>query len=224
MVELVVTLAIASIVFLFAGPYLLRIYRREKLKSTVREVHALVLAARLEAVKRNQNTALQVDAASGRLVSWVDNLPYNFIQDVGERVVNNYTLPRAVTFVLPGGITGATVMSFDKYNADENLIDRIVFRGDGTLVDPEATYRKRPLKPVVYTSSVPNGSANCPDLQCRGIYMTDQIVLGLMDIFRISVDDFGSAGKVSILKWLPITQDANPGEVDWVPPPWKWVR
>jgi len=222
-VELVVALAIASIVFLFAGPYLLRIYRREKLKSTVREVHALVLAARLEAVKRNQNTAFQVDAASGRLVSWVDSLPYNFIQDAGERLVNQYSLPGDIRFVLPDGGTGAAAISFDTYGGDSALMDRVVFQGDGSLVEPQAPHSKRPIPPVSLTSDVPSGSVNCPDLQCRGIHMTNRISSGVIEIFRVSVDDFGSTGKVTLLKWLPVTQGANPGEWNYVPPPWKWV-
>lgn len=223
MIELTVALAIAAILLLFVAPYLFRIFRRERLKNVVREVHALVLATRMEAVKRNRNVVLFVDLGNRRLVGWVDDLPYNFMQDPAERVVNQYALPQWVTFVLPDGSTGASVVSFDKYNGNDALIDRIIFQGDGTLVEPQASHSKRPIQPAFYTSTVPSGSVNCPDLQCRGIHMTDRITSGLMDIFRVSVDDFGSTGKVTVLKWLPVTQGANPGEWNYVPPPWTWV-
>jgi len=41
--------------------------------------------------------------------------------------------------------------------------------------------------------------------------------------FRISVDDFGPVGKASLLKWVPTSEGANAGEVNYVPSPWGWA-
>jgi hypothetical protein len=44
------------------------------------------------------------------------------------------------------------------------------------------------------------------------------------DVFRISIDDFGANGKVSVLKWLPPVHGGNAGEANFVPgSPWIWL-
>jgi len=225
-VELLVAMVLATIVLLFAIPYLNQIYERDRMKSVVREVHALVLATRMEAVKRNQNAILSVDVDNRRLVGWVDNLPYNFIQDPGERVTHQYQLPRFVVFrqTPSGPVNGADVVSFDTYNGNASLVDRIVFRGDGSVVAPQAINSIPPVKPDPYTANVPYTSVDCnlPG-QCRGIYMADRRSGGTSrNVFRISVDDFGQTGRTSLLKWIPRPQGGNPGEWNFVPPPWKW--
>jgi hypothetical protein len=59
---------------------------------------------------------------------------------------------------------------------------------------------------------------NCPPAGCRGIFLADG-----RNVFRVSVDDFGRIGRVSLLKWLPPGHGGNAGERDFTPPPWKWV-
>ena len=53
-VELMVAITIAGVFLLIAGPYLYRLWKREKLRIAVTEVYALVAASRLHAVRRDR--------------------------------------------------------------------------------------------------------------------------------------------------------------------------
>ena len=84
------------------------------------------------------------------------------------------------------------------------------------------------MRPAVHTATVPYGSINCnPGNICRGVYLSDRPRTGQrgeLNMFRVSVSDFGPTGRISILKWLPSSEGGNPGENNFVPPPWKWVE
>jgi len=77
------------------------------------------------------------------------------------------------------------------------------------------------------TASVPHGSIDCnPTTRCRGIYIADNNQTGFTsnrNVFRISVDDYGRTGRVSLLKWLPASDGGNAGENNFVPGPWVWA-
>ncbi len=224
--ELMVAVVVGIIVILFAGVYMITLYRRYRMKSVVREVQTLVLATRMQAIKLNSNVVLFVDIANRRLYSWADKPPYNFAQDADEPTLNQYMLPAFVVFrqTPSGPIDGPDTVAFDAYNGNAALVDRIVFQGDGGLVPPQAPNSIPPNKPSPYTVTVPYGSVDCglPG-QCRGVYLADRTGGGVTrNVFRISVDDFGRTGKVSVLKWLPRPQGGNPSEFDFVPPPWQW--
>jgi len=224
-IELVVAVAIVGSVCLFTGAYLHTIFRREKMKASVREVYALVLATRMQAVKRNQNVVLHLDLADRQISSWADTPPENSVRDAGEPVLNAYTLPTFVAFrQMDGALNGPDSVAFDQYAGDAALVDRIVFRGDGSLLPPQASNSQPPVRPGTYSAAVPSNSVNCPAAGCRGIYLADRPESGVeRNLFRISVDDFGRIGKASLLKWLPAEQGGNAGEKDFVPPPWRWV-
>ncbi len=226
LLELMVAMVLLVIVVLFAGAYSVRLYYRYRMKSAVREVQALVLATRMQAVKLNQNVVLFVDIANRRFSSWADKPPYNFIQDADEPTLNQYMLPGFVVFrqTPSGPIGGPDTVAFDTYSGNAALVDRIVFQGDGSLVPPQAPNSIPPQAPSPYTVAVPYGSVDCTlPGQCRGIYLADRPGGGVSrNVFRISVDDFGRTGKVSTLKWLPRPQGGNPNEFDFTPPPWRW--
>jgi type II secretory pathway pseudopilin PulG len=228
-VDAMVALIVAAIVCLLAGPYLYRLYRRERLRAAAQEISTLILAARLKAVKLNQLVVLWIDPKTRAAVAWADEPPYNFIQDPGEPTVLRFRMRPDVTFQhAPNGeINGPDAVSFDGYNGDPGLVDRIVFRPDGTLMPPQSSNSRPPRRPSATTPSVPFGSINCnPDESCRGIYISDRAASGPAanrNTFRISLNDFGPTSRVSILKWLPQSQGGNPGENNFVPPPWKWV-
>ena len=118
-------------------------------------------------------------------------------------------------------------MAFDSYIGNAALVDRVVFRGDGSLEPPQAPGDNRPTKPASYTAMVPSGSINCnPGGQCRGIYISDRAGIGDVanrNTFRLSVDDFGSSGKASLLKWVPTPAGGNGGEINYAPVPFRWV-
>ena len=225
-----VAIIVASIVCLLSGPYLYRLYRRERLRIAAQEVSTMILAARLASLKFNQQVVLWIDPASGAATGWADHAPYNFLQDPDEKTLLQFRLRSGVYLrYSPGtdGVNGPNAVSFDGYQGNAGLADRIVFRPDGTLFPPQNPNSKPPRRPGAVTAKVPFGSIDCnPDNSCRGIYVCDRPDGGKEEqrnTFRISVNDFGPIGRVTILKWLPESEGGNAGEANYVPPPWKWA-
>ncbi|HEX9287355.1 MAG TPA: prepilin-type N-terminal cleavage/methylation domain-containing protein [Thermoanaerobaculia bacterium] len=223
-IELLVAMAILASVCLFAGAYLRTILRREKLKAAARELYSLVLAARIQALRHDSNVVLHVDLAARNVTSWADTSA-NFVRDPGEPLLESRRLPGELVFrSVSGTVDGPDGVAFDDYLGDPSLVDRIVFRSDGSLVVPQAVNSQPPFRPLSYGANVPAGSVNCPPTGCRGIFVADRGDGGVdRNLFRISVDDYSRIGKASLLKWLPTEQGGNSGERNFVPPPWKWV-
>jgi len=223
-IELLVAMAILASVCLFAGAYLRTIFRREKVKASVREIYTQVLAARMQALRHDSNVVLQVDLATREMTSWADPSA-KFVRDSTEPVLESHRLPGDLVFrSVDGTINGSDSVAFDTYLGDSSLVDRIVFRSDGRLVAPQAANSQPPFRPVSYGANVPPGSVNCAPAGCRGIFVADRSDGGSdRNLSRISVDDYSRIGKASLLKWLPAEQGGNAGERNFVPPPWKWV-
>ena len=231
MMETLIVIALIGIMAAIVGPFIQRIVRRERLRSSVREIYSIVLAARMQAAKRNAQTIVWFDLANHRVVAWAENLPYNFTQDAGEVVFAQYEVPKYIYFrFAPNGsaVDSASAVALDTYNGNALLTDMIVFQGDGTLLPPGAVNSQQPVRPSSYSATVPYGSVNCNSgAGARGVYMSDEQTTGDVDdrnVFRVSVDDFGSTGKASLLKWIPTSEGGNAGEFDYVPPPWQWAR
>lgn len=215
-----------------ATPYIIKVFRRERLRSAVREVYSLVLATRMQAVKRNRQVVLFVDTTNRQIVTWADSVPYNYVQDAAdpnEATINKYRIPDYIYFrYAPDGaaVNSAEAITFDGYPGAAGAVDRIVFRGDGSLLPPTCGICRFPQRPSAYTSTVPAGSIDCnPGNRCVGIYIADNDQSGDVpnrNVFRISVDDFGRTGKASLLKWIPTSEGGNGGETNYVPPPWNW--
>ena len=230
-VEAMVAIIVASIVCLLAGPYLYRLYRRERLRQAAQEVSTMVLAARLASLRFNRQIVLWIDPVNRVATAWADDLPFNFLQDPDEKTLLRFRLRSGVHFqYAPGGnrVNGPDAICFDGYQGNPDLTDRIVFRPDGTLFPPQSPNSKTPRRPGAVTAKVPFGSIDCnPDDSCRGIYVSDRPGEGIeanRNTFRISVNDFGPTGRVTILKWLPPSEGANRDETNYVPPPWRWVN
>jgi Tfp pilus assembly protein FimT len=202
--ELVVAVGFFGIMVAVATPYFLKISRHYRLLGQVHEVQSTLLAARMQAIKRNQQVVVQFFVSDSTncpgggscAITFVDNNG-NFKQDVGEPTIGTYAVAQQ---------------------------QRVFFLNP---VNPQAAYCARPAKPGSYTAKVPSGSINCAAGDCRGIYITNDpstSVITERDTFRISVEDFGSNGKVSVLKWLPTAHGGNAGEVNFVPgSPWIWL-
>jgi len=229
MPETVIVVAIIGIVAVFAAAYLRSITKREQLKAVAKEVQNLVLATRAEAVKRRQVCVMLVNPVQRSIKVWADSQPYNYIQDPGEPTVIEYAIPPTVyfSFAPAGHLNGPSAVCFDGYLGNPALADRIVFKGDGTLDPPQAPDCRGPQRPALFKATVPAGSINCsPPQPCRGIYISDGSSSGdaaNRNTFRISVDDPRSNSEVTLLKWVPIAMGGNGGEVDYSPPPWRWV-
>ncbi len=230
MIELLVVLVLAGLLAAISAPFIERIIRHERLRSAVREVYSVVLAARMQAVKRNAQVIVKFDLANRTVYSWADNLPYNYTRDAGEDTLSIYQVPAWIYFrEAPNGagVDSPSAVAFDTYNGNAGLVDMIVFRGDGTILPPQSAVSARPLKPGTFTATVPSGSIDCNAAggRCRGVYMSDQPLGGdtpNRNTFRISVDDFGSSGKASLLKWISTAEGGNGGEANYVPAPWNW--
>ena len=224
-IEVLVALAILASVCLFMSAYLHTIIKRERTKATVRQVSTLVFSARMQALRRDCNVVVHIDPVAHDITSWVDALPMNLIRDPGERVLSYFRLPGGVWLrSINGKLDGSDSVSFDEYQNDSTLVDRIVFRADGSLLIPQASNSRPPARPVTYSADVPAMSVNCRVTGCRGVFVADRSDGGpARNLFRVGVDDFGRTGKPSLLKWLPPDQGGNGGERNFVPPPWKWI-
>jgi len=203
MIEVLVVLVLAGLLAAISTPFIERIIRHERLRSSVREVYSIVLAARMQAVKRNAQVIVKFDLANRTVYSWADNLPYNYTQDVGEDTLSIYQVPAWIYFRQApngAGVNSPSAVAFDTYNGNSGLVDMIVFRGDGTILPPQSGTSAKPLKPSSFTATVPNGSINCNAAggRCRGVYMSDQPLGGNLpnrNTFRISIDDLARPGR-----------------------------
>jgi type II secretory pathway pseudopilin PulG len=175
MIETLIVILLIGIATAVFSPFLFGVFRRERMRSVVREVYSTVLAARMQAVKRNTRVIVFFDLPNHRVISWAENAPFIF-----------------------------------------------VYQADGTLFAPTATNSGLPVRPGSVTMAVPAGSANVKTGggHARGVYISDPE----LNTFRISVDDFGSSGRASLLKFLPTADGGLGGELDYVPPPWKWTQ
>lgn len=229
MIEMVIVAALIGIMAVFAAAYLRSIFKREKLKSVVKEIYSIVLATRMQAVRRNQPCVMLIDPVNRLVTVWADSLPYNYVQDAGEPTLLSYVIPDNVDFQFApnGALNDAAAVAFDTYLGNAALVDRVIFKGDGTLEPPQSPTDRRPLKAGTYTATVPVGSINCnPGQRCRGIYISDRSATGDVanrNTFRISVDDLGSSGEASLLKWVPTPAGGNGGEINYAPVPFRWV-
>ena len=131
-----------------------------------------------------------------------------------EPTLRSYRLREGIVFRHPGGTTAdANSISFDGTVAGPlatPVDDRIIFLNTGRSLSPSSSNSRRPV-------ALTGGVFDCAS--SRGIYLTDR--LG-RDFFRISVDDAGIGGKVSLLKFLGTTP-GNPAE-RYGPSPWSWAR
>lgn len=224
----IVLIGMAAAIFM---PYIQSTVRHEKLRSSVREVYSIILAARMQAVKRNTRVIVWFDLPNHRVTSWAENLPFDFVQSGTELTLAEYEVPKYVYFrFAPVGLAvdSQSAVAFDVYAGNAALVDMVVYQGDGTLLAPQGPGSGPPLRPGTLTATVPSGSVNCNNGggRARGIYMSDQPTTGDVndrDTFRISVDDFGSTGRATLLKWLPTSEGGNAGEYNYVPGPWKWA-
>jgi prepilin-type N-terminal cleavage/methylation domain-containing protein len=229
MIETVIVMALFGILAVFAAAYLRSIFKREKLKSVVKEIHSIVLATRTQAVRRNLPCVMLIDPVNRTIRVWADALPNNYVQDAGEPTLLSFVIPEGVVFQFSpsGAVNDSAAVAFDSYLGNAALVDRVVFKGDGSIEPPQAPGDNRPRKAGSYTATVPVGSIDCnPGGRCRGIYISDRPGSGDVanrNTFRISVDDFSSLGEASLLKWVPTPAGGNRGEINYAPVPFRWV-
>ncbi len=64
LMELMVVLALVAAMALVATPWFIKIYQRNQVKSAAREIQTTLLAARMKAVRRNQQVSVVISSAS----------------------------------------------------------------------------------------------------------------------------------------------------------------
>lgn len=230
LLEFLVVLAIVAILATLAVGLIGQEVRRGRILGATREIRSVLWEARMEAVRSGHNVVVQFDTTAAPMALTVfedyaadPTFPHpaaeanndgNGVRDTygspaqDEPVLRRYSLPAHVAFRYPGAAPGdANSIAFDGVVPRPGLAplnDRVIFLPTGASIAPT-------VNPAPAKSSLGVGVLDCSN-NAKGIYLADDAG---RDFFRVSVDDFGFSGKVTILKqWPP-----NP---NFGPAPWKW--
>lgn len=102
LMEIIVSVALISILVTIAIPQIKSALQDEHLKATARELYAYFQRAKVEAIKRNETVLITFDVQAGRYQMFVDTLPPNAnnrMLDIGEEILATQNLPQGVEFV-----------------------------------------------------------------------------------------------------------------------------
>jgi prepilin-type N-terminal cleavage/methylation domain-containing protein len=227
LLEALVVLAIVAALATIGAGIVGSAMRRARLVSAARQIRSALWDGRMAAIRSGHNVVVSFDAAAGTLTIFEDYsadtaLPHppaeaandgNGRRDtygdpaLDEPVLRTFPLTAHVVFRHPTGAAGdAASISFDGVVPGPGLAavdDRVIFLPTGVSVPPG-------LNPAPQRSPRGAGYVDCRN-NAKGIYLSDDTG---RDFFRLSVDDFGQAGKVSMLKLV--------GGLDFGPAPWSW--
>jgi Tfp pilus assembly protein FimT len=194
LLEVLIVVGILAALALIAGPSAAKIIRRAQAFGGFSAIRQSLAAARLQAVKRQANVVVIVSLTPEkriRLHTFQDRsdnpanpLPAdeqtaaaNFKQDT--TFLSAFTEPTLSDIVLPSTVhlwkSGGTQddltdgISFDRYNGDTTLVDRIAFLPSGGIAPPEDSSN----------SALPTTAGG------RGIYFADYFG---KNYFRVTVD------------------------------------
>jgi len=130
LLELLVVLALASILMLFGLPALYNFIQRSKLEGIARETALLVQAARFNAIKNSgSQSVVKLDLASRAIVSCQDN-DLNGKCDATDPELGRYTLPSAISFGGPPNGLPTTGLSPDPAGGSANIA---ILKADGSI-------------------------------------------------------------------------------------------
>ena len=230
MVEVLVVLTLVSIGVIFAAGFLGTQAHRVRLVGVAREIRSLLWQARADAISSGQPVVVQFNTSTNVVTTFRDysanpSFPHtgamlagdgNGVQDNytpatdSEPTLRTYVVPPQVVFRSPGGSPGdSNSVAFDacvpKFGAAP-VDNRVIFQPDGTSIAPTAANSQAPV-------ALSDGTYTC--VSCKGIYLADSTA---RDFFRVSVDDSGLGGKVTILKYLSTTGST----AKYGPQPWQW--
>ncbi len=197
LLEILIVVAIMGLLSLLAVPLAGKIIRRTQDLGGYSAIRQALASARVQAVKRQANVvvvaSITTDSKRIRLLTFQDRannaanpLPAdeqtaagNFQQDTGFLGGATHNEPTLADIILPASVrlwkSGGTKddltdgISFDRYNGNSSLVDRIAFVPSGGIAPPEDTGN----------SALPTTSGG------RGIYFAD--VYG-KNYFRVTVD------------------------------------
>lgn len=136
LMEVIFTMAFISLTTVLAVPYFAKVSRRQKLVGAAHEIQQSLLAARMRAVRANQNTSLVIVAAASA----------DGQHELGTVAPDNSPLPTP-TPVSRSYIPGSAV-EFVTLPAN----NKVTFGGDGRMIAPPAP------TPGIFTVRGPVGS------------------------------------------------------------------
>lgn len=233
-VELLAGIALIASLVAFASSLAGTMVKRGRMLGTAREIRSVLWEARISAIRSGRPVVAQFYASTGEVIIFRDYsnnpaLPHtgvlavndgNGVQNLyadaadNEPTLRSFRLREGLIFRRPGGAPAdVNSVAFDG-TVPEPLVppvdDRIIFLPTGRTMLPSSLNSRRP-------TPLSGGVFDCAN--ARGVYLSDQTGL---DFFRVSVDDLGIGGKVSLLKYLE-PQTGVPGE-RYGPEPWTWKK
>jgi prepilin-type N-terminal cleavage/methylation domain-containing protein len=218
LLELLVIVAIVGLLALLAAPLAGKIIRRAQDLGGYSAIRQALASARLQAVKRVANVVVLVsltpekeihihtfqdrsDNPANPLPADEQTAAANFVQDTTflsaftEPTLADVTIPSSVHLWKSGGTKDDLTdgISFDRYNGDATLVDRIVFLPSGGIAPPEDSSN----------SALPTTAGG------RGIYFADS---SGRNYFRVTIDS-DLSGHMKVDKFVPGTGYTTTGWV-----------
>jgi len=205
MVELIIVIALILGVsaIVLSGGY----FRHARLQGTARDIRQLLWQGRQRAIRIGVPVVIQFSSSDDSATMYQDTNG-NGAQDTGEATLGTYTLPKYVHFwKMPSGAKGdANAVAFDSVTPSGGgtaIDDAVIFLASGASIAPS--------NPVPSVSTA--GIYTCATTT-KGIYIRDE---RSSDCFRISVDDVGTSGRVTIVK------NITAAGTTYGPQPWNWL-
>ena len=122
--ELIVVLAIISLLITVTITYALPWFAREDMRSAVYQVQVHLQVARVQAVTRNHACAFRVDTSTGHVQVYDLNDPSLSTDDI---LLTEFALPSTVSFSDPGGGSAVTLTSLS------STLFQATFGSDGSV-------------------------------------------------------------------------------------------
>jgi prepilin-type N-terminal cleavage/methylation domain-containing protein len=131
LIELLVVLALFSIIMAFTFPQFLGMLARIKIEGAARETVTLMRAARIEAVRRSCYGVVMIDPALKQVVAFAD-LDSDGIFDATDVLVGRLDLPTQLSFKDEDGDTGLD--SVDGLDNPDLADKQVMYKNDGSVL------------------------------------------------------------------------------------------
>ncbi|HBL29259.1 MAG TPA: hypothetical protein DD490_20705 [Acidobacteria bacterium] len=141
MIELLVTLAVLSLIMAFSYPHIIGMLTRIKIEGTARETVSLLRAARLQAVRRSCYGVVTIDPATKEIMAFADLDRDGVFDDGSDITISRVRLPKQLSFKDENGdIDFDSIEGLDA-NVDGALTlpsQEVIYRSDGSVLDTGA--------------------------------------------------------------------------------------
>lgn len=125
LLELMVVLALVSMIVLFGYPALDKLINRSRLLGVATEATNGLRLARYQAIKHSRPTIYSIDPATRQILSWVDDNDDGLL-DAGEQILTRTSLQAGLYIGKPATATGGAIDGFDgttmaRFNPDGSV-------------------------------------------------------------------------------------------------------